>query len=459
MSTGVKRQADEHWELPYTPRKEMIAFHQRTSRFAFMICHRRYGKTVAAVAELIIRALYTKKKNAQYVYMAPFRDQAKKIAWVYLTEMTRGISVEEKVSELSVKLPNGAKIFLMGGDNPNAARGMFLDGAILDEYAQMRPDLLDAVIMPCLLDRQGWLLIIGTAYGRLNKFFEKYEEAQDNDQWFFADIKVTQSGVIPDVEIERIRNSISEAKFNQEFMNDFSAELVGTYYATLVSKIEKEGQLHQESLYSPELPVNVAMDIGRGDSTVIVFWQERPDGLAVIDCYDNNGEQAEHYIDILVEKGYDYETIYMPHDAKAKTFATKKSAMEQFIDADIGTIEITPRLSVEDGIEASRQVLPITHFDYRRDMAYTLVEALRVYRKKFDEINQVFMKKPHHDYASDFADAFRYMAVVANPKKKQLSLEQKIDQSIVRTHEQTLDALFADREQGLISSNIANQRI
>ena len=455
----VARQAEEKWVIPYTPRKEMIAFHQRTSRFSFMICHRRYGKTVAAVAELIIRAIYTQKKNAQYVYMAPFREQAKKIAWVYLTEMTKGLAIEEKVSELSVTLPNGAKIFLMGGDNPNAARGMFFDGAILDEYAQMRPDLLDAVIMPCLLDRQGWLLVIGTAYGRLNKFFELYEKAQTDDEWFFADIKVTESNVIPKAEIERIQNSISEAKFNQEFMNDFSAELVGTYYANQVSKIETKGHLHQESLYSPDLPVHVAMDIGRGDSTVIVFWQERPDGLAVIDCYDNNGEQAEHYIDILVEKGYEYETIWMPHDAKAKTFATKKSAMEQFIDADIGTIQITPRLSVEDGIESVRQILPITHFDYRRDMAYTLVEALRVYRKKFDEVNQVFLKKPHHDFASDFADAYRYMAIVANPKKKQLTVDQKINNSVVKSHEQTLDALFSEREQGLQNNNIANQRI
>ena len=101
--------ADKSWTLPYNPRELMVEFHQRTQRYAFLICHRRYGKTVACIAELVLRALYTKKKNAQYAYVCPFRSQAKAVAWNYLVDMTQGIAEDVKVSELSVTLPNGAK--------------------------------------------------------------------------------------------------------------------------------------------------------------------------------------------------------------------------------------------------------------------------------------------------------------------------------------------------------------
>jgi hypothetical protein len=204
----LPKTTDAGWGLDYTPRTQMVDFHQRDKRFAFLICHRRFGKTVACIAELIIRALHTKKKNGQYAYVCPFRTQAKAVAWQYLVDMTQGIATDVKVSELSVTLPNGAKIWLTGSDNVNALRGLYLDGCVLDEFAQCRPELLDAVIMPCLLDRRGWLVIIGTAYGRLNQFYEYYEKSREDDEWYHSDIKALESGVIPDDEITRIQAAI-----------------------------------------------------------------------------------------------------------------------------------------------------------------------------------------------------------------------------------------------------------
>ena len=433
------------WELPYKPRAQMVEFHQRKERFAFLICHRRFGKTVACIAELVIRALYTSKKNAQYAYVCPFRSQAKAVAWNYLVDMTQGIAVDVKVSELSITLPNGAKIWLSGSDNVNALRGLYLDGCVLDEFAQCRPDLLEAVIQPCLLDRKGWLVIIGTAYGRLNQFYDYYEKSQTDEEWFHADIKVYDSNIIPPEEIARIKNAVSEAKFRQEFLNDFSAELVGTYYASLINEIEQNGQIAKVP-YQPDLDVQVAFDIGRGDNTVAWFWQETPHGVNVVDYYTNNGEQAQHYIDVLKNKPYKLSKVHLPHDAKAKTFATHKSALEQFIDAFDDTetqINLVPKLSVEDGIEASRQLLKYTHFDY--DKCYYGVECLRVYRKKWDEVNQVFMKTPLHDYSSDSADAFRYMAIQAN---KDYLPAPDAHESItnLKSSGQTLEALFTQRE-------------
>ena len=454
-------QKEEGWSFKYKPRAKMVEFHQRTQRFAFLICHRRYGKTVACIAELIIRALYTTKHKAQYAYICPFRSQAKAVAWNYLVDMTQGIAVDVKVSELSITLPNGAKIWLSGSDNVNALRGLYLDGSVIDEFAQCRPDLLEAVIMPCLLDRKGWLVIIGTAYGRLNQFFEYSEKSQTDDEWFHADIKVYDSGVIEPEEIQRIKDAISEAKFRQEFLNDFSAELVGTYYASIINEIEQNGQINKEVHWQPDLKVQVAFDIGRGDNTVAWFWQETPHGIQWIDYYTNSGEQAEHYIDMLKEKPYKYSRVHLPHDAKAMTFATHKSALEQFIDGFDGTevqINLVPKLSIEDGIEAARQLLKYSHFDY--DRCYYGVECLRVYRKKWDELNQCFMKTPLHDYSSDSADSFRYACIMAN--KHYLPApepHESINNALAKGREYSLNSLFADRENSMNRNSFKGRRI
>ena len=458
---GVRSPADKSWTLPYEPRELMVEFHQRTQRFAFIIAHRRMGKTVACVAELIIRALYTKKKQAQYAYICPFRSQAKAVSWNYLVEMTKGIATDVKVSELSVTLPNGAKIWLSGSDNVNSLRGLYLDGAVIDEFGQCRPDLLEAVIMPCLLDRKGWLVIIGTAYGRLNKFFNFYEKSRDDETWFHTDIKVTDSGIIDKEEVERIKLGMSEAKFNQEFMNDFSAELVGTYYATLVNELETAQKINTTAVHDPDLPVQVAFDIGRSDNTCAWFWQETGHGIRWIDFHTNNGQPASHYIDMLKAKPYNLSRVHLPHDAKAMTFSTDKSALEQFVHAFEKTdtlVDLVPKLSVEDGIEAVRQTLKFSEFN--GETCYYGIECLRVYRKKFDEINQVFSNKPLHDYSSDAADAFRYACIMANKSYKPAPTPHESIAAQIRSGgEYQLENLFSQRESANKKSFIAQRRI
>ena len=375
--------------------------------------------------------------------------------------MTQGIAEDVKVSELSVTLPNGAKIWLSGSDNVNALRGLYLDGVVLDEFGQCRPDLLEAVIMPCLLDRKGWLVIIGTAYGRLNKFFDYYEKSRDDPEWFHADIKVSDSDIIPLEEQRRIREAISEAKWNQEFQNDFSAELVGTYYASLINELEHEHKINTSTLHDPHLPVQVAFDIGRKDNTCAWFWQETGHGIKWIDFYTNNGQPASHYIDMLKEKPYDLSRVHLPHDAKAMTFSTDKSALEQFVHAfekKDTLVDLVPKLSVEDGIEAVRQTLKFSEFN--GETCYYGIECLRVYRKKFDELKQVFSNKPLHDYSSDAADAFRYACIMANKSYKPAPTpHQAIELQLRQGGEYQLDNLFSQRESANKKSFIAKRRI
>ena len=132
--------------------------------------HRRSGKTELAIMELIDKAMKTDKELAMFVYIAPFLRQAKAIAWARLKQkiepLRRTSVIEINEGELSVRFKhNGAIIRLFGGDNPDALRGMRLDGCVIDEVAQIKNELWSDIVQPALSDRLGWSLFIGTPQG------------------------------------------------------------------------------------------------------------------------------------------------------------------------------------------------------------------------------------------------------------------------------------------------------
>ena len=399
-------------ELPYRPREQFLAFHNRKERFALMNCHRRAGKSVATINDLIIRALRTQKKNAKYAYVCPFYAQAKSIGWQYLTDATRDFAIEIRQSELSVELPNGSKIRLFGSDNIDALRGQYFDGVALDEYADMNPNLLGQVILPCLADRQGFLVILSTPKGKLNQFYDAYERAMESDDWFFSELKASTSNILPPEELQLMKSQAGEEAYDQEFEVSFTAALKGTYYSTQVADAEQQGRVDDKYDYDPNLPVEVSTDIGFTDSTVMWFFQRAPDGVRVIDCYENSNQPLAHYMQMLDARPYPISKLWLPHDAKAKSLQTGKSTVEQFLDAGF-KCEITPNLKVQHGIDAVRATFPYIYFHTRCQHG---IEALRVYRRQWDDKNKCFANTPLHDFSSDWADSFRYLCLVANVK-------------------------------------------
>ena len=411
-------------EFQYSPRPQFVDFHQRSQRNALMVCHRRMGKTVGCIGDLVVRALHTTKSDARYGYVAPFRQQAKEIAWVYLKNMTEGIRVEApRESELRVKLPNGAWITLYGADNPDALRGLYFDGLILDEFGDMKPSLMGEVILPCLADRAGFLVLIGTAKGR-NQFHKYKMQAENDPAWFYKMAKASQTKLIPEVELKRLRDTMTEAQYEQEMECSFDAALSGTFYADMINRLDSDGRLvHDEKLYEPHQKVYVAADVGLRDSTAWWFWQPRPDGIAVIDYHEANGMHVDYYLEMLKNKGYEYQAIWLPHDAKAKTLATRRSTVEQFQSPSIARpdiytegerlpVRIVPKLGIQHGIDAARLILATCYFDYE-NCAQGL-DALRTYRRQYHEHTQQFSDTPLHDWASNGADAFRYLSLVAD---------------------------------------------
>ena len=277
----------------YEPREEFMPLHTRQTRWACVVAHRRAGKTVACVNELITRALYTQKKNARYGYIAPFYRQAKDVAWQYLKEYAESFATRVREADLRVELINGAWITLYGSDNPDALRGLYLDGAVLDEYGDSRPSLWGEVVRPTLSDRKGWAIFIGTPKGR-NHFYDINQQSKQSDRWINLTLRASETGLLDQEEIEDLKEQLSEEQYEQEMECSFEAAVLGTYYANIVNMMEQKGQIAPEAAeYDPQFPVSVAMDIGYTDSTAMWFWQPRPDGIAVIDYEEAQGQPLE----------------------------------------------------------------------------------------------------------------------------------------------------------------------
>ena len=351
--------------INYRPRKLVKSFHKRKERFAVIVAHRRFGKTVAAINDLIRTALTTERSKVRVAYIAPYYRQAKAIAWDYLLEYTQDIEgVSYNVAELRADFPNGARFRLFGADNYDAMRGLYFDSVVLDEPADFPANAWPTVIRPSLADRKGKATFIGTPKGK-NEFWEIYNNAQNNDKWFCAMYKADETDILEKEELEEAKLTMGEDRFAQEFLCSFEAAIQGAYYAQEM-KTAKEEERITSVPYDPAASVITSFDLGIGDSTAIWFAQFVGQEIHLIDYYENSGVGLDHYAKVLHEKGYHYEAHILPHDVKVKELGTGKSRLETLDNLGIRNIEIAPRLSVDDGIQASRSMLNRCWFDAKK---------------------------------------------------------------------------------------------
>ncbi len=392
----------------YQPRPLQLEVHRNLKRFNVLVCHRRFGKTVLCINELIDHALRDTQERPRYAYLAPLYKQAKQVAWDYLKEYTRPIpGMTANEAELRVDLPNGARVQLFGADNPDALRGIYLDGVVLDEYGQMRPNLWTEVLRPALSDRKGWAIFIGTPKGR-NAFHDIYEFAQSDPSWFSAMYKASETNVVDPDELRLARLDMEDGEYDQEFECSFTAAITGAYYGKLMEQADQDGRIG-EIPWEPTLPVHTGWDLGWGDSTAIWFVQQVGMMTNWIDYYESAGEPLSHYAKELGKKSYVYGDIILPHDARQHGLISGKTREQELRSLLEGKIRIAGMHSVDDGINAFRAMLPKSRFN--KIKCAPGIESLRNYRRDWNEMMGVFKPTPRHDWASHGADAGRYVAV------------------------------------------------
>lgn len=393
--------------MDYQPRDPFMPLHTRDKRWSCIVAHRRAGKTVACIADLITCAIATKKQNARYAYIAPFYGQAKQVAWDYLMRLSQPVRSDATLSDpKSVTLRNGSKITIYGADNADALRGMYLDGVVLDEYGDMRPSVWGEVIRPLLADRKGWATFIGTPKGK-NNFWEVFEQAGREPGWMRLELKASETGLLDAAELDDARRTMTPEQFAQEFECAFDVPALGAIYRAEYSAAKDGGRITRVP-YDPVLPVSTFWDLGMGDATTIWFAQSHGREIRLIDYYEASGEGLPHYAQILNQKGYVYGRHYAPHDIQVRELGTGRSRYEVALNLGI-RFDVVPMAGLEDGIHAARMVFSRCWFD--EEKCRRGLECLQNYRRDYNNKLGEFKATPVHDWASHGADAFRYLAL------------------------------------------------
>jgi phage terminase large subunit len=395
--------------IPYKPRKHQKEVHDKLKRFNVLVCHRRFGKTVLCINEILKKAMQNTLPRPRYYYLAPTYSMAKRTSWDYLKEYTNVLpNVTYHETELRCDLPNGARIQLLGCERPDSLRGLYIDGVVLDEVAQMPPRLWTEIIRPALSDREGWMIAIGTPQGH-NAFFDLYDYANHQEGWYAETFKSSETGIISDLELNEAKHLMPDEVYEAEFECSFDSAALGSIYAKGLTKAEEEKRITKVP-YETGIKVNTYWDLGMADKTAIWFVQQKGSAFHIIDYYEDSGESLEFYATVLDEKKYIYDTHYLPHDANVRELGTGVSRVETAQSLGMRT-SIVPKLPVEDGINAVRMVLSRCWFDH--EQCKHGLDALRQYRWATTERGEL-KNKPEHSWCSHAADAFRYFAVGNN---------------------------------------------
>ncbi len=413
-------------ELDYQPRDVFLPFHERTQRWSVIVAHRRCGKTVACINDLIYKAITEGKEDGRYAYIAPYYSQAKTIAWDYLLKFSQPVLTKANQSELWVELVNGARIRLFGADTGENLRGLYLDGVVLDEYADMKPSIWGSVVRPLLADRGGFATFIGTPKGH-NQFWDVYNNATKDSDWYVKTLRASQTNLLPDAELADAAKMMSQDQYLAEFECDFESSILGAYYGKEMRQLTDQGRI-TEVKHDPMFKVHTAWDLGYSDDTAIWFFQVIHGEIRLLDYHYSNGQPVAFYAGIVesreMERGYEYGYHYLPHDARAKTLASNRSVIEQLGDKlPIKTLRIVPNLGLQDGIQASRLALTRAWFDHKCEDG---IECLRQYQREYDEDKKVFRDKPRHDWTSHGADAWRYLSIVWKDEAKIVTKDEPI---------------------------------
>jgi phage terminase large subunit len=409
--------------IPYRPRFLQRVIHEalESHRWAVVVCHRRFGKTVLAINQLQKAALLCEKERPRFGYIAPTYRQGKAVAWDYMKHYASsipGVAINE--SELRIDYPNGGQLRIYGADNPDSLRGIYLDGVAMDEFGMMAPNVFSEVVRPLLADRQGWALFIGTPNGK-NQFYDIAKQAQREDGWFFAAYKASETNLILASELLDAKRSMTDDEYAQEFECSFEASVRGAIFATELQAIRETGRITRVS-YDPMLLVDTSWDLGRGDATAIWFSQTSPAGEErFIDYHEQSGSVLSEHIGIVKSKPYTYGRHIAPHDIEVKEYGDRFGRSRKEIAKGLGiTFEVSPRPPLkEDAINATRMLLRKAWFD--EDRCAKGLEALQNYQWKPETLQPTAAQQPVHNWASHGADALMTRAMTHyTPSKREL---------------------------------------
>jgi hypothetical protein len=408
-----------HLWTPWAHQRAAWDYLEGGGKHAVTVWHRRSGKDQLA---LNFTAWAAHQRKGVYWHMMPEAEQARKAVWngidiqgrriidqVFPPELRKSIDKQTMMIELKC----GSIWQLAGSDNYNSLVGSNPVGVVYSEYSISDP-AARSFLRPILRANGGWEIYNFTPRGK-NHAYDLYQMAKNNKDWFAELLTIENTGLLTAADMEEERRAgYDEDYIKQEYYCSFDAAMRGAYYGDLFEAIEREGRLRRV-VYDPAVPVETWWDLGIGDATAIWFIQRIGQEYHAIDYLEASGEGLEFYARALFNKPYAYSRHVGPHDLTVRELGTGKSRLEML--AALGLrMEIAPKLRVEDGIMAVRQMLPKFFFD--NENCALGVKAMSQYRKVFNEKTKMFEDRPLHDWTSHGADAFRTGAQAENMRAK-----------------------------------------
>lgn len=435
-------------------------------RHAELVWARRHGKDEIALHRTAVAAF---ERVANYWHMLPEAAQARKAIWAAVNPHTGTRRIDEafphalraatRDQEMQIVFKNGSSWQVVGSDNFNSLVGSAPAGIVYSEWALANPTAR-AYLRPIIAENGGWQIFITTPRGR-NHAYTTLKAAQKTPGSFAQVLDATQTGVFSadqlKIELQAYIDEFGEdygrAKFEQEYLCSFEAANLGAILARAIGIAEKDGRVSDEVEFDPYgAPLDISADIGRRDTATWWFWQPKIGGYSVVDHDSGWGIDADEWCVRLKERIAQYKraghktalgTIWLPHDARAKTFAAKRSAVEIFID-HFGTehVAITPNSRISDRVNAARVL--ISRVEFHETKCQRGLDGLRAWSYEYDDEAKIFSSDPKHDWASHDGDGFSYGCLIMQLHEPPKTEAEKPVRSIeVGANTVTMDELWA----------------
>lgn len=444
--------------MPRGYQRPLWDYLENGGKHAAAVWHRRAGKDEVALHRTAIAA---HERVGNYWHMLPEYAQARKAIWDAINPHSGMRRIDEcfptelrkstNNHEMKIEFRNGSIWQVVGSDNFNSLVGSPPIGIVYSEWSIANP-MAHAYLSPILAENNGWALFIYTARG-YNHGFSTYEGAKSTRSAFAELLTVDQTQAISSeallaqlkVYTDLYGDEHGRSFWRQEFYNDWSAANIGAILGMEIESAERDSRIGD---FQPDdWPVEISSDIGFRDTACWWYWQPKQGGFDLIDYDQGVGMDADDWIERLKQKPYKLGKIWLPHDAKVKTFQSKHSSVERFLLAfGRDKVGIVPESKKSDRINAARRVIKQCRFN--KTACKDGLNGLRSWSYEFDEEKKIYSKEPLHDWASHPGDAFSYGAQIMVERVIESKQELPIrGVTVGNVHNVTLDEMWKVHEQ------------
>ena len=378
------------------------------------VWHRRAGKDKVFMAMLAAASM---QRVGIYFYILPYYAQARKVIWNGMDSRgVRNLAVipdeliaHKNNSEMILTLVNGSLLYFLGSDNIDSIVGTNPLGIFFSEYSIHKPSVWN-FLRPILVENNGFAFFNGTPRGRNHMYTMLQAAKRRPNEWFHEVLTIEDTGVMTEEQVEEeIDEGMDRALAKQEFYCSFDAALTGAYYDEAMQLMETEGRVKDFHIERYQ-PVDVSWDLGIDDTMVLTFWQTLGRELRIIDVIAHNSVGLDWYVRELQKKPYIYGNHYLPHDIRVRELGNMgKTRKQTLYDLGLDNLIDLPKHSLQDGINEVRKILGRVYIHATN--CNEVVEALKSYRRQWDEERQVFNNTPMRDWSSHYADSIRYFAM------------------------------------------------